>query len=152
MENNLKQELLKVFSDFKRGPLKKQIHGDINHGEFYLINLINNLSEKNENGNEVNVTHLQKGSKVSMPAISQILRSLEQKELISRNIAKNDRRKISVTLTEKGKKSLIEQNNNINLFLDELILSIGEEDTRELIRIFSKVIKSIEKIRSKEDI
>ena len=74
-----------------------------------------------------------------MPAVSQMLNSLEGKGLVARSMAKNDRRAVFVCLTEKGK-ALLEQNRKeIFSILDEAEHRLGTENLNQLIELSARL-------------
>ena len=76
---------------------------------------------------------------MSMPAVSQMLNSLEGKGLVARSMTKNDRRAVFVCLTEKGK-ALLEQNRKeIFSILDEAEHRLGTENLNQLIELSARL-------------
>ena len=76
---------------------------------------------------------------MSMPAVSQMLNSLEGKGLVARSMTKNDRRAVFVCLTEKGK-ALLEQNRKeIFSILDEAEHRLGAENLNQLIELSARL-------------
>ena len=74
-----------------------------------------------------------------MPAVSQMLNSLEGKGLVARSMTKNDRRAVFVCLTEKGK-ALLEQNRKeIFSILDEAEHRLGTENLNQLIELSARL-------------
>lgn len=87
----------------------------------------------------LNVPQLQEQLHITKPAISYILNSLEKKSYIIRTIDSRDRRKISISVTPKGKEvaeQSIQQYDNIWL---QLVEKFGEENMSTLIRLLNQL-------------
>jgi Transcriptional regulators len=147
MENLLKEQLMQSFSGIKKIHTKFFKNADITPVEFHTIKLIQKISEKLENETQVYVSMLQKKMELTMPAVSQILNSLDKKGFIVRNISTEDRRKIYVKLTGEGKRILNEINDHNDKILGKFIELVGEDDIKELIRIFEKALNALENIK-----
>ena len=77
------------------------------------------------------------------------LRNLEQKGYIERDIDKRDRRKILVSITEEGRKLARDERAALLRKMKLIVSELGEEDTREYIRIVGRIAKTI--IKHKEE-
>jgi DNA-binding MarR family transcriptional regulator len=66
-----------------------------------------------------------------------MLNSLEKKGYVSRAIDKTDRRRISVTLTAEGMKVLKAMTQYMDQTLGTTVMRFGEENTRQLISLFT---------------
>ncbi len=76
---------------------------------------------------------------VSTARIAVTLNNLEKKELITRQIDPEDRRRILVELTETGKKLAQTQQKEMRENLTQMIALLGEHDAREYVRISGKM-------------
>lgn len=86
---------------------------------------------------------------ISTARVASSLNSLETKELVTREIDKDDRRKIIIKLTKKGNE-LAEQFKTENLKVTVEILSrLGEEDSKTFLNIVEK-LKNI--LKEEEDL
>jgi DNA-binding MarR family transcriptional regulator len=99
---------------------------------------------------KVFVSDLQKMHNITKPAISQMLNGLEHKGYISREMDKDDRRKVSVTLTDKGKAMLEETKKFADKTLDETIERFGEDNIRQLISLFNRLIDISNEIKEEK--
>ncbi len=82
---------------------------------------------------------LAKDINVSTARIAAILKSVEKKGLIKREIDTNDRRKILVTITPEGQLFADARKDEIFTFWKKFMDFIGEEDVLHSIRILKKV-------------
>ncbi|MBU3803826.1 MAG: MarR family transcriptional regulator [Candidatus Cellulosilyticum pullistercoris] len=127
----------------------KKIHMDgifpeISKGEFWALKMIQKATLKSEGGCGGYVSTIAEHLKVTPSAISRMLKGLEERELIVREIDKNDRRNTYVTLTEKGEVITKEVEAAINEFTQSIILAMGEEDSKTLIKLFNKLVDVME--------
>lgn len=79
---------------------------------------------------------------ISTARVATSLNSLENKNYLTREIDKDDRRKIIINLTDEGKKKSIELKENHFVMFNQIISKLGEKDTEELLRI-GKRLKTI---------
>ena len=86
-------------------------------------------------GMRVNPSQISEELNISRARTANILRSLRKKELIVMEIDDDDRRKMQVGLTEKGRNFFAEKFDFIVRYLDLYVEVIGEEDIAELIRL-----------------
>ena len=76
-----------------------------------------------------------------------ILRSLEQKGLISRCQSTRDKRQIEVRLLPEGAASYAASHQQIIQLIDQLILSMGAEEIQQLIPLLHQVVDTFDKIQ-----
>ncbi|MDR0878785.1 MAG: MarR family transcriptional regulator [Treponema sp.] len=84
---------------------------------------------------------------ISRAAVSQMLTVMEQKGFITRDINKTNRRKHTLSLTEKGRTILAEQKGNVENLFTEIIDQFGEKETKQLIKLSGRFMDIIEKIK-----
>lgn len=87
---------------------------------------------------------------VSKPAISQMLKSLETRGLIRREINPENRRKLTVTLTDQGRELLGDALARTRHYLSRVIEAFGEEKTREMIALYSEFSQIMEQVAREE--
>lgn len=109
----------------------------INFGELIVLkNLDKNF----------NVSDIQKNLNISMPAVSQMLNSLQKRGYITREIDSADRRKILVSLTPEGKEVLQRAKESQKKFLESAMLKLGEEDAKQIIRVIGRLADIVEEL------
>ena len=86
--------------------------------------------------NKLNVKEIAELSNVSMPAISRLLKGLETKKLIKRNIDYICRRNIDVKLTEKGIKIVEEMNEKLSNFYSTGFNKLSLEDQQNILKSY----------------
>lgn len=97
----------------------------------------------------VNVSCIHHGNGMSMPALSQILGSLERKGYIERSVDARDRRKVTVTLTQGGEKLLAEAKESMDVMLDRFVEQFGEKDFAELCRLSDRMLETMRVMEEK---
>ena len=73
--------------------------------------------------------------------MADILRRLEEKELIVRSEDTEDSRRVVVHITELGRERAVSMNQRVLAWYGRLYEYLGEEDSRELIRLLKKLSK-----------
>jgi DNA-binding MarR family transcriptional regulator len=87
---------------------------------------------------------LQRRLHVSKAAVSQNLMALEKKGLITRTLNPRDMRRFDFALTDKGKRITDHMQHHMDENLEIVLERMGEQDTRELIRLSNKFIDIVE--------
>ncbi len=81
--------------------------------------------------------------RVSTARVARMLNALEEKEMIVRKKDVEDKRKILVYLTDKGKEYVVDKFQVCLSFLENMYEKLGENDTKEYLRILEKIEKII---------
>lgn len=97
--------------------------------------IANNKPDSPEN---TTIADLQRYLFITKAAVSQMYKSLEQKGYLTRDVDKNNRRKLIVTLTPQGKEVLTAMENKMQLLLSEVISRFGEKDTLAFINYINR--------------
>ncbi len=82
----------------------------------------------------------------SLPSITRSLGELEAQQLITRQICSDDRRQVSLSLTEKGQDICNNFHRGMIEITEHFLRELGEQDTEHLLRILSKVQDIFEEI------
>ena len=90
----------------------------------------------------INVTKLSELLNVSTPAISRVLKSLESKKYIVRDIDIFCRRNTLVRLTEIGIEELKKCNDSLNSVFDNYFVNLSSEEQENFIRSVEKLYKA----------
>ncbi len=85
---------------------------------------------------------LQNTMDIRSGSLSEILSKMEDKQLITRKKDKDDKRKVKIKITEKGKETISLKEEEHKNKAKELFNSIDEEEQKQLELILSKLIKS----------
>lgn len=88
---------------------------------------------------------ISKGLGLSTSRVTIILNNLEKKGLIEKERDTEDRRKVYITLTEKGRELILVKHNEVVDNFERIFRELGKEDTEEYIRIMGRLFKIMEK-------
>lgn len=133
----------RVLNAFHR--LKKSMHGfmpdrTLHGGEFFTLEHIY-MAQQGAEGIGASVSQIHRGRRMSMPAVSQMLGSLEKKGLVTRNISAGDRRKIDVSLTPKGVSVYLDAKKLMDDRMHELLERFGKENLEEFISLIDLLVR-----------
>ncbi len=103
-------------------------------GEMFIMNYLTFKAETASPG------ELSSALGTSTARIAAILNSLERKGWITREIDKNDRRRILVARTETGKQFIICKTTMIKKMAEKVLEELGEHDAKEAMRILDRLI------------
>jgi len=117
---------------------------DVSMTELVLMKAVaDNELDSEEN---VNIADIQNHLFVTKAAVSQMYAALEKKGYLNREIDKNNRRKLIVTLTPKGQEILGFMQDKVVQFLSEIISKVGEDNTKQLINLVNRFADALEEI------
>jgi DNA-binding MarR family transcriptional regulator len=85
---------------------------------------------------------------ISKSAVSQSLGVLEKKGLINREMDKDDRRKILVTLTGQGETVLHQAEKQAYQMFDSIVAHMGADKVKKLINLFALFTDTVETIKN----
>ena len=132
-KEKLPEELYGVLADLLNRKGNIAILDSI-RGEYGVLNCLNDMDEGASAGELCKRLHVVPGR------MADILKKLEEKELISRSRLKTDRRVVRALITEKGRKVSNERRAEIRQEYRGLFEILGENDVRELIRLLRIVL------------
>lgn len=112
---------------------------DISQAEFMPLQKIYSFSSEHPQAQGLYVSEIAAQLKVSSPAVSRTLRSLEEKELIERIPDKKDRRNTFIRLTDKGEKTREEVFSGICRYFDDVFARMGGEDMESLLNLVERL-------------
>lgn len=98
-------------------------------------------------GRKVLVGDISKLMGLSPGRVTNILNMLEKRGYIEREHDEADRRKVYVALTKSGGKHLQEKYEETIRYISGIFEELGEEDTREYLRITGQIHRITEKMR-----
>ena len=119
------------------------LHPGISHGEYVALEVIRGISGQNGKackeggcaGGFAPVSEMLKGIGTSPPALSRILKSLEQKGLVIRENDRENRRNIQVRLTQQGERAREDAHENMKAFAQKTAERVGEDRILKLIEL-----------------
>ncbi|MFL0497864.1 MarR family winged helix-turn-helix transcriptional regulator [Priestia megaterium] len=96
-----------------------------------------------ERSEQVGVTELASEMHVSPSAITPVITRLYELNLVHRYHSKEDRRKVIIEITEKGRKIVKEANQHVQTTIRELFSNYEEEDQQQFLRLCEKLNKNM---------
>jgi len=103
-----------------------------------------------EEAGRPDLTKMREFLHVSKAGLSQMISGLEKKGFVTRKVDPENRRRIIVTLTEKGESAVAAIHRTFEAKLDVLIERFGADEMREMIRLVNRFADTIEEVL-KED-
>lgn len=104
----------------------------------------NLLSRRREDGGCLTASELCAKTKILKSQMNAILRSLEEKEIITRTPSAFDRRVVEVRLREGGGPAYLASHTHTLRIVDQLIASMGEEKIRTLLPLLHEAADTLE--------
>ncbi len=148
-DKELLSEFMNLMLKFKKDELYKiNKCENLTKSEMVTLFVLRDIMNEN-NKNEVLLSELRQRLKLAPSTITPVITSLESLGLIQRVIYKDDRRNIYIKVSKKGEKYTDKIDKNMSENLSQYIDFMGIDDTKELIRLFSKTISYLEERKKK---
>ena len=74
-----------------------------------------------------------------MPRVAAIINTLQDKMLVIKKTDFNDKRKTIITITEKGKKDILQKRKSAIIFIESIIKELTDEEIMQYISINKKI-------------
>ena len=104
--------------------------------EFVMLEIIERENGNREQG--VLASDIAKRLGITAPAVSKMLRSMEEKGYVERRVEEKDRRNTRVSITPDGKEAEQQVRRQMQEFITGVIERLGEERTKELIHLMNR--------------
>lgn len=133
MENDTNltaQKIIRCLNEFKRLNKHRSNNCRLTHSEIMVLFVIRDHVEKNKEG--IKTSELSKRLNIASPSATQQINSLEEKNLVERNMDKKDRRAVRINLTEKGEEVLKKASQELHESIRGLVEYLGEEKSNQL--------------------
>lgn len=148
--------LFHAFNRIRKASMRRMHKPKQNHQlkphEFFMLATIHHLGECHNSSDTpgIKISQISHKTGISMPGVSQTLSTLEKLDLIQRKTAKEDRRIVYVSLTEKGLKIFRESNQSFSEVYDQAIKVLGPDDSQKLIDLLNQLADAFEVIEENE--
>ena len=140
MDKELMGRFFTVMSSMKKMEFSACANSEMQLNELSVLqNITGHCSCYDSCDTNLDVQKIQNKLQISKPAVSYILNMLEKKEYISREIDPADRRKISVTATQKGQEAADQAIRNYIEMWKSLVNEFGEDDMRQLVELLTRL-------------
>jgi DNA-binding MarR family transcriptional regulator len=142
-DNPTAHRLLETFARFRRLGWRHTPFEGVTHSEFFILTTIKRAHA--ESGTGIRVSEISALLNVAPPTVTQQLNSLETHGYIERQIDKDDRRVIRVTLTLKGHELIHKAHEDFLSSISGLVEYLGEKDSDLLADLLTKVYDYFER-------
>lgn len=120
-----------IISNFHSNLGKDFIKRDISINELIVMRAIQDNIIGSDNNTRI--SDIQNQLNVSKSAVSKMLGVLEKKGYIYRDIDKENRRNLVITLTPEGKDILKELEQNLDALIEKIILYLGKDQSEQFV-------------------
>jgi DNA-binding MarR family transcriptional regulator len=159
MDGELKQDLLRSFLCLKKANffisryLQNTDRSGLSATELSALNCLGHCCNEKNCGTTDQTAHnaMHETLAVSKAAVSQMLGSLEKRGYIQREIDRDNRRKIIITLTKEGNTAVDEAWKSMDALLSHIIKQFGEKDARHFVRLLNRFVEIVDKADNKAD-
>lgn len=129
---NLAQELFLILDRSKQNPPHKDFSASM-RGEMAVMRLLVSKASSLTAGDISKLLHM------TTSRIAAVLNSLEKKGMILRSADKTDKRRVLVTLTDKGEAFCCRKKQEATDDMAQLLACLGEKDAPELVRLVGRM-------------
>jgi DNA-binding MarR family transcriptional regulator len=157
MNGKIKQDVLHSLFCFKKAShtifrsLLNDEDGGLSVTELSALGCIGRCDEKDCNADQTTHHAMHEALAVSKAAVSQMLGGLEKRGYIRREIDRDNRRKIIITLTEKGETAVDKAEKNMDLLMSRIIKQFGEKNSRDFVRLLNRFAEIVDEAVNKTE-
>lgn len=119
-------KLFMLLSEMKKFDISSLLQ-ELTLTEFTTLHVLKR-SRQMDPDKEITVSELGQYTHATLPAVSRTLKQLQEKQWITREMGGNDRRSVSVTLTEEGERILLLEEQGLKQYIQELEKQMGKEE------------------------
>lgn len=134
----MEDDLIRLFRKMIKVDFSAYLQG-ISREEFYMMGVIEEYFKQEEEAEGIKVSAIAKALDVSSPAVSRMLRGMEQKGYIMKRISSQNRRNTLVRLTEKGTQAYTCSRSELDRLLSKVMDYMGQRDMEEFLRLWNKL-------------
>ena len=131
--DSLVDELFAIMREFSKVPFQEHSR-NFATGEMAILFYLNSIQDGATAGDICNYLQVTTGR------IASALNSLEKKNFIQRKTHEKDKRKVKVCITSYGRDYVLQTYDNGRVISRNVLENLGEEDTKEFIRIVKKLM------------
>lgn len=138
MDNRLREQFFSSMMCFKKLESAFSLECEMQMNEMAILkDILGGCSLSGKSCTNLNVRKMQERLRISKPAVSYILNTLEKKNYIVRGIDADDRRKISISATPEGKEAARRSMAKCDEAWENLLQKFGEDNMRQLIDLLT---------------
>lgn len=141
--DEMRVELLRT--TMRYGKVNMGIHFNLlSQREFMTLQCMKHYQERQSCEKGLNVGMLAAMSDMSLPAMSRILKAVEEKGLVERTVDRENRRKTYVSLTEAGEKAREEAWKLATDYVNRVVEAMGEEKMSTFLTLWKEMVDIME--------
>jgi DNA-binding MarR family transcriptional regulator len=125
--------------------------GGLSVTDLSALGCIGRCDEEDCNADQTTHHAMYEALAVSKAAVSQMLGSLEKRGYIRRDIDRDNRRKIIITLTKQGETAVDKAEKKMDVLMSRIITRFGEKDTRNFTRLLDRFAEVVYEAVCKTD-
>ena len=138
MKNSLWEEFFQSMMCFKKLESAFSLECEMQMNEMAILqDILGGCSCSEKACTNLDVPKMQEQLKISKPAVSYILNTLEKKNYITREIDPKDRRKVSISATPEGRAAAEQSMKKYDKIWSEILDRFGEDNMRQLIDLIT---------------
>jgi DNA-binding MarR family transcriptional regulator len=137
MDEDLKEKFVLALFRFRKTGVELPRKRDLNMTELFVLGGISKKAFLK--GKTVNLSEIQDHFHITKGAISQMFTSLEKRGYIIRETDKDNRRRITIELTDEGTRTIDDAEKQVNIMLDSILSRLGEEKARQLVLLLDEL-------------
>lgn len=142
--DEIRNELLKTTYRYGKAHLKVPVGDDISRGEFGALQMIYYYKKKHPDEEGIGAARLAEEVHCSPPAVSRLLRTLEEKGCIVRKTDSHNRRKTRIVLTEKGEALRWKGWELSSDYFNRVTAQLGEEKMQQFLSLWKELVEIME--------
>lgn len=140
----LNTEMFMTLYRFRQVHLSK-LTGNMSKGEYYSLEALQQYHTTHPDSKGMYVSSLAKRLRISPPAVSRMLKSLEEKGLVERTVDASNRRNTYIRLTDHGAHMTRQVRSRMQFLVERVYDQFGEEDMRTMIALLNRLVDTAEK-------
>ncbi|WP_342756024.1 MarR family winged helix-turn-helix transcriptional regulator [Kineothrix sedimenti] len=132
--NEIQEDLIRTVNRFRKMRYEFLFH-DISKREFEMLMVMERFLRENDDRKGIYVWELAKALHISSPAVSKMIRALEERGYAGRDVDKEDRRNTYVYVTDKGKEAGKKSKEKMDKIMRRVVIRMGEKNMKEFITL-----------------
>ncbi|MBD0379125.1 MarR family winged helix-turn-helix transcriptional regulator [Paenibacillus sedimenti] len=141
----LVQELARTFGQLSRASSKSRSFQGLRQSEFTLLTTVSYYAGPNSTG--IKISELSKSLQMTPAGATHLVDALEEGGFLERMPDPDDRRIVLVRVTPKGEEQIKSTEAHFFDVFKELAAHLGEEDSKQLIRLLKKSLSFLRDVK-----
>lgn len=139
----MEEHFMKIFRQMMKIDFSVYLQ-NISREEFFMLGVIEGYGKEHQKEEGISVSAIAHALDVSSPAVSRMLRGMEEKKYVKRKVSKYNRRTTIVNLTVSGSQVYRQSKEHLDTIFARVMDQVGEQDMEELFRISHRLVQAFE--------